>query len=134
MPAGEMAAVKLPQEEVEQQLSEKTAELESAVEWPLSATKRDKDSRGDRADLPIEKKKVQQRRLHTKSQPLERLDEVIEHIRRMMLSSAAKTTSNEKLSRREPAREVGKQQQQQRSRGADGQLQGKFWDPGGFQH
>jgi hypothetical protein len=87
-----------------------------------------KIARGDRADLPIEKTTVRQRRLHTKSQPLEQLDEVIEEIRRLMLSSAAETTSNEKLSRREPARAAGQQQQQQRSRGAGGQLQGKVWD------
>jgi hypothetical protein len=50
-----------------------------------------------------------------------------------MLSSIVDTANNEKLSRREPARAAG-QQQQQRSRGACGQLQGKVWDPGGFQH
>jgi hypothetical protein len=109
MPGGEMAAAELPQEEAEQQFSEETAELESAAEWPLSATKRDKDSMGDRADLPIEKTEVQQRRLHTKSQPLEQLDEVIEEIRRLMLNSAAETASNEKLSRREPARAAGEE-------------------------
>jgi hypothetical protein len=104
--------VKLSQEEVEQHFSEKTAELESIAEWPLSATKKDKYSRGDRSYLPIEKTTVRQRRLHTKSQPLEQLDEVIEEIRRLMLSSAAETANNEKLSRREPARAAGKQQQQ----------------------
>jgi hypothetical protein len=136
MPAGEMAAAELPQEEAEQQFSEETAELESAAEWPLSATKRDKDSMGDQADLPIEKTEVQQRRLHTKSQPLEQLDEIIEEIRRLMIRSA-EAVSKEKLSRREPARAAGKKQQQQQQhswRGADGQLQGKVWDPGGFQH
>ena len=84
--------------------------MEFAAEWPLSATKRDKYSRGYRADLPIEKTEVRQRRLHTKSQPLEQLDEVIEEIRRLMLSSAAETSNNEKLSRREPTRAAGQQQ------------------------
>jgi hypothetical protein len=104
-----------PGEQLEEDLAEEnlsegkgTAELESAVEWPLSATKRDKDSRGDRADLPIEKTEVQQRRLHTKSQPLEQLDEVIEEIRRLMLRSAQEAVSKGKLSRRKPARVAGK--------------------------
>jgi hypothetical protein len=138
MPGGEMAAAELPQEEAEQQFSEETAELESAAEWPLSATKRDKDSRGDRADLPIEETEVQQRRLHKESQPLEQLDRVIEKIRRLMLRSAQEAVSRRKLNNKEPARAAGKkkqQQQQQHSwRGARGQLQGKVWDPGGFQH
>jgi hypothetical protein len=47
MPTKEMAAAELPQEEAEQQFNEETTELESAVECPLSATKVDKDSRGD---------------------------------------------------------------------------------------
>ena len=53
-----MVAAELPQEEPEKQFSEETTELESTAEWKISATKRDKDSRGDRADLPIEKKKM----------------------------------------------------------------------------
>jgi hypothetical protein len=138
MPAGEMAATELGQEEAEQQLSDKTEELNFATEWPLSNTKRNKDSVGDQANLPTKKTEVQQRRLHTKSQPVEQLDEVIEEIRRLMLSSATETASNEKLRRREIARAAGKkkqQKQQQHSwRGADGQLQGKVWDPGGYQH
>jgi hypothetical protein len=77
---------------------------------------------------------VQQRRLHTKSQPVEQLEEVIEEIISLMSSSVADTTNNEKLRRREPARATKKQQQQQRRKGADGQLHGKVWDPGGFQH
>jgi hypothetical protein len=66
-PGGEMATAELPQEEVEQQFSEGSAELESTTEWSLSSIKGNKDSMGDQADLPIEKTKVQQRRLHTKS-------------------------------------------------------------------
>jgi hypothetical protein len=133
----EMVVAELPQEEAEQQFSEETAELESAAEWPLSATERNKDSRGDQVDLPTEMKELQQRGLHKESQPWEQLDKVIEEIRRLMLSSAAETASNERLSRRKPTRAAGKkkqQQQQQHSwKGADGQLQGKVWDPGGFQ-
>jgi hypothetical protein len=113
MTTGEMEVAELPQEEAEQKFSDETAKLESTVEWPLSAIKRDKDSRGDRADLPIEKIEVRQRRLHTKSQPLEQLDEVIEEIRRLMLSSTIETASNEKLSRMEPTRVERQQQQQQ---------------------
>jgi hypothetical protein len=125
MPEGEMAATELPQEEAEQQFSEETAELESAAEWPHSATKRDKDSMGDRVDLPTEMKELQQRRLHTENQPLEQVDEVIEEIRRLMLNSAVEIASNGKLSRREPARAAG-QQQQQRSKEQMDNSKGKF--------
>jgi hypothetical protein len=41
---------------------------------------------GDRVDIPTNKEKeVQQRGLHKKSQPLEKLDKVIEEIIKMML-------------------------------------------------
>jgi hypothetical protein len=82
----EMVAAKLPQEEAEKQFHKETVELESAAKWPLNAIKRDEDNMGGQTNLPIEKKEVQQRRLHTKSQPLEQLDKVIEEIRRLMLS------------------------------------------------
>jgi hypothetical protein len=134
MPAGEMAATELPQEEAEQQFCEETTELESTAEWPLSATKVNKDSMGDQVDRPTDKEeKLQQGGLHTKSQPWDRLDEEIEGIRRLMLRSAAETASEEKLSREEPAIAAGQHiQQQQRSSGADGQIQRTVWDTGGF--
>jgi ribosomal protein L12E/L44/L45/RPP1/RPP2 len=72
---------------------------------------------------------VQQRRLHKESQPLEQLDEVIEEIRRLMLSSAAETASNEKLSRREPARAAGQEEQCNSNSEAEEQMdssKGKF--------
>jgi hypothetical protein len=120
----EMVVAELPQEEAEQQFSEETAEMESTAEWPLSAIERNKDIRGDQVDLPTEMKELQQRGLHKESQPWEKLDKVIEEIRRLMLSSVAETASNERLSRRKPAREAGKkkqQQQQQHSwKGVDG--------------
>jgi hypothetical protein len=79
---------------------------------------------GGQTNLPIEKTEVQQRRLHTKSQPLEQLDKVIEEIRRLMLSSAIEAVNNEKLRRRDPERVPGKkkkkQQQQHSWRGEDG--------------
>jgi hypothetical protein len=51
-----------------------------------------------------------------------------------MLRSAVETVSEEEMSRGEPAIAVGQQmQQQQRSSGADGQLQRTVWDLGGFQ-
>jgi hypothetical protein len=53
--------------EDKKKFSEKTAELESTTEWPLSFTKENKDNMGDQENLPIEKIEVQQRRLHTKS-------------------------------------------------------------------
>jgi hypothetical protein len=57
---------------------------------------------GDHDDLPICRKKMQLRRLHEQSQPLEQLDEVIKKIRRLMLESA-ETASKEKLGRKEAA-------------------------------
>jgi hypothetical protein len=87
MPVGEMTVAELPQEEVEKQFSEKTAELDFAVEYPLSATKRDKYGRGYWAYIPTEKIEVQQRRMETKSQPVEQLEEVIEEIIKLMSSS-----------------------------------------------
>jgi hypothetical protein len=120
IPAGELADTNLSEGEVEQQLSDETVELESALEWQLSATRGDENSMGDQVDLPIAKKEVLQRRL-PKRQPLEQLDRVIEEIRRLMLKSATEVVSKEKLSRRKPARAVGKQQQQQ-SNGAGGKI------------
>jgi hypothetical protein len=46
---------------------------------------------------------VQQRRLHTNSQPLEQLDEVIEEIRRLMLRLAKEAINKGKLSRSDVA-------------------------------
>jgi hypothetical protein len=111
MPAGELT-VKLSEEEAEKRLSEETVELKSAVGWPLSATRGEKDSRGDRVDRPVDRKGVQQRILHEESQPLEQLDEVIEEIRELMLKSALEVVSEEKLDRKYPARATGQQQQQ----------------------
>jgi hypothetical protein len=49
--------------------------------------------------------------------------------------STRTAVSNEKLNRREPARAAGKKREAATTKqGADGQLQGKVWDPGGFQH
>jgi hypothetical protein len=80
---------------------------------------------------------VQQRRLHKKSQPLEQLDRVIEEIRKLMLRSAEAVNKGE-MNRREPAIAAGKKRRRttttQHRRGARGQLQGRVWDPGGFQH
>jgi hypothetical protein len=89
---------------------------------------------GDLIDLPTDKdEEVQPRRLHNESHPLDQLDEVIEGIKRLMSRSVVKTASEEELCKREPTIAVGKMQQQQRSEGADGQLQRTIWDPSGFQ-
>jgi hypothetical protein len=73
--------------------------------------------------------------MHKKSQPLDQLDRVIEEIRRLMLSSA-EAFNKGNLNRGEPTTVVGKKKQQQQHswRGAGGELQGKVWDPIGFQH
>jgi hypothetical protein len=44
--------MELSQEEIEQQLGDRTVELESTTECPLNATKGDKNSKGDHIDLP----------------------------------------------------------------------------------
>jgi hypothetical protein len=65
---------------------------------------------------------------------LEQLDKVIEEIMRVMLRSTEEIDSKEKLNIRDPTIATGKkQQQQQKSSGAYGQLQRTIWDPGGFQ-
>jgi hypothetical protein len=125
----------------EQQVSqEETIEMDSIVEWKFSAIRGYEDSMGDQVDLPIGKE-VQHRRLHKKSQPLEKMDREIEKITRLMFKSA-EAVNKEELSRGETSATAGKkekkqqhhQQQQHSWRGARGQLQGKVWDPRGFQH
>jgi hypothetical protein len=112
--------IKLSQEEFEQQISNETAEMESAAEWPINATKRYEDGMGDLVDLPICREEVQWRRLHTKGQPWEQLNEVIEEIKRLMIISA-EAVNKGKLNTGEPTIATGQQQQQQQqSRGADG--------------
>jgi hypothetical protein len=130
-PAGELAEAKLSEKEAEQQLSGKTAEMNFAVGWQAKATRDGENRMGDRIDLPICREEVQPRRLHKENQQLEQLDEEVEEIRKMMLRSAAESVSKG-MNRREPAIVAGKMQQQ-RSGGADGQLQRTVWDPGGFQ-
>jgi hypothetical protein len=76
----EMAVAELSQEKAEQQLSDRTAELNFAAEWTLSATEDEEDDMGDHDDLPICREEMQSRRLHTQSQPWEQLDEEIEEI------------------------------------------------------
>jgi hypothetical protein len=131
---GEMAEASLSEKVTEQQVSQedKTAELNFAAGWQVEATE-EEDGMGDLVDLPICREEVQWSRLQKESQPWEQLDEIIEEIRRLMIRSA-EAVSEEKLSRGEPAIAAGQQmQQQQRSSGADGQLQRTVWDPGGFQ-
>jgi hypothetical protein len=62
------------------------------------------------------------------------VDEVIEEIRKLMSNSDKEAINKEKIDKRKPTRASAKmQEQQQRSKGAERQLQEKFWDPGGFQ-
>jgi hypothetical protein len=72
----------------------------------------DEAGMGDHCDLPDYKKKLQSRRLHEQSQPLEQLDEVINMIRELMVRSA-ETSSKEKVSRKLAAIAVQQQEQQQ---------------------
>jgi hypothetical protein len=95
---------------------------------------------GDHDDLPTDEKGVQQRRLHKKSQPLEQLDRGDRGDQEADVE-VSRSSQQREMNRGEPAiagkkkKKMQKQQQQQHSwRGARGQLQGKVWDPGGFQH
>jgi hypothetical protein len=63
---------------------------------------------GDHNNLPNCIKILQLRRLNEQSQPLEQLDEVIEEIQKLMLESA-RTTSKEKLRRKEATTAVAAQ-------------------------
>jgi hypothetical protein len=126
------------QEKVEQQLGDETVELKYAPEWKHNATRGSKYSMGDQVDMDIDKheeKEVQQRRLHKKSQPLEKLVEVIEEIKKLMLR-LAEAIIKEDLNRRDPYIVAGKkqkrkkkQQQQHSWRGAGGKLQKRISDP-----
>jgi hypothetical protein len=55
-----------------------------------------------------EEEELQPSRLQKKSQLADRLEEVIEEVRRLMLRSTQETSSKEKLSRRKHARAAGK--------------------------
>jgi hypothetical protein len=70
MPAGEMA-IKLSEGEAKQQLSDKTAKLESVVEWQDKATRDGENSKGDQDDPPIDKEELQQNKQHKENQPFE---------------------------------------------------------------
>jgi hypothetical protein len=105
--------------------------LNFAVGWKVEATEEEYGME-DLVDLPICKEEVQWSRLKKESQPREQLDEIIEEIRRLMIRSV-EAVNKVKLTRGEPAIVVGKQkQQQQRSDGADEQIQRSVWDLGGF--
>jgi hypothetical protein len=54
----ELKKANMLKEEVEQQLSEETAELESAAGWKDNAT-REENIMGDRVNIPIDKEEVQ---------------------------------------------------------------------------
>jgi hypothetical protein len=68
---------------------------------------------GDQDDLPTDKEELQPRRLHKKSQPLEQLDRVIEEIRKLMLRSAARSSQQRELNKREPAIVAGKKTEEE---------------------
>jgi hypothetical protein len=62
---------------------------------------------GDQDDLPIDKEEVQEKKLHKENQPEEKLDRVIEEIRKMMVRSIAEAVGKENLNRGEPTIAVG---------------------------
>jgi hypothetical protein len=105
-----LAENNLLREMVEQQFSEETAELKSAVEWKFSITGEEDSMRGQyNLSFHQQKEEMQQNNLHEgRSQPTEQLDRVIEQIRRLMLRSAQEAVSKEKLNKGEPAIVVGR--------------------------
>jgi hypothetical protein len=118
----ELIERKLSEEMAEQQLSNIAAELEYAVEWQANSTCNEV-SMGDQDDFPFdlceeleamgegaitqrrlvqqvkleideEEEMQQQSRLQEWSQPMDKLDEEIEEIRRLMLKSTEETINN----------------------------------------
>jgi len=55
---GEMAGENLSEGDIEKQLDDETAGLESIAEWQLNSTKGDKYIMGDQVDLPTDKEEV----------------------------------------------------------------------------
>jgi hypothetical protein len=53
----ELTEANLSEEEVEQQLSDETAELDPAAGWKDNATKEEENDMGDQDDLPLIRKK-----------------------------------------------------------------------------
>jgi hypothetical protein len=96
----------MSEKDAEQQISEKTTELNFAAGWKAKATIDEENNMGDQVDLPICREEMQPRRLHKENQPWEQLEEVIEGIRRLMLKSVAESV-NKKLSRKKPTIEAG---------------------------
>jgi hypothetical protein len=73
-PTRELAEEKMSEEEFDKRLSDKTAELNFAVEWQAEA-REEENSMGDLVDLPTDKdEEVQLRRLHKEIHPLDHLD------------------------------------------------------------
>jgi hypothetical protein len=61
---------------------------------------------------------------------MKQLEKVVEEIRKLMLRLEEEVVSKEKLDRGKPTQATGKmkKQQQNRNKGAKGQLWEKFWD------
>jgi hypothetical protein len=77
--------VKLSKREDEQHLSEEIVEMNFAARWQVKATRDEEDGVGDHDDLSIYREKLQQRRLHEHSQPLQQMGEAIEEIQKLMI-------------------------------------------------
>jgi hypothetical protein len=90
---------------------------------------------GDQDDLPLDhQEEVQQGSMHKRSQPVDKLDKMVEEIRDLMMKLAEEVVSRRRLNKEEPAGVARKQQQQQQSRREGGHLQREVCDPGGFQN
>jgi hypothetical protein len=92
----------------EQQFNQedKTTKLNFVVGWQVEAIE-EEDGMGNLVDLPICREEVQQSRPQKESHPWEKLDEIIEEIRRLMIRSV-EVVRKGKLSRGEPIIAAGK--------------------------
>jgi hypothetical protein len=131
----ELTEANLSEEEVEQQLSDETAELESAAGWQANATE-EENNMGDQDDLPFDVYEEEEcSREDCKEEPANRAagrghrggkrDDVEVSTRNFQQGEAEQKEACK--SSREATTTTTKR------RGAGGQLQRRVWDPGGFQ-
>jgi hypothetical protein len=82
---------------VEQQFGdEEPVGVETAAEWQVKATKGE-GVLGSQCDFPIDKEQVQRASLQQKNQSIEKLDEVIKEIRKLMLELEEESVQHEEV-------------------------------------
>jgi len=80
--------------------------------------------------LETDEEELQHRRLQRWIHPVDRLDRVIEDVRRLMLEASEKEERSREMMIKGESAVSGQQKQ---SRGVDGQLHNEIWDPRGSQ-